>query len=812
MVYKFTKSSERVLDYSNDIAINLGHSYIGTEHILYGLAKEENGVANKVLENQNINADKILRKIKDLIGISEKKDVNILGFTPRTKKILENSYVEAKKLGSNYIGTEHILIGILKENDSIAIRILLDLRLNIESLYSDIANILNDFEDGISNTKTNLEFGSYNITTTLNQYSVDLTKQAKEGKLDPVIGRNEETERIIEILLRRTKNNPCLVGEPGVGKTAVVEGLAQKIILNQVPDSLRNKRVVNLDITSMVAGAKYRGDFEDRIKKCLKEVKEENDIIIFIDEIHTIVGAGAAEGAIDAANILKPLLARGEIQLIGATTIKEYTKYIEKDAALERRFQPIDVKEPTEEETIYIINGLRDKYEAHHNVKITDEAIISAVKLSKRYINDRFLPDKAIDVIDEASAKTKLKYYVEPKFIKDIENSLEQTKIEKVEAINTEKFEKAAILRDGELKLKEEYKRENEEWKNKKIKEIIKVKKEDVEIVISNWTGVPINKMNEGEENKLKNLENRLHKRVIGQNDAVSAISKSIRRSRIGLSDPNRPVGSFLFLGPTGVGKTELSKALSECLFGKEDSMIRLDMSEYMESYSVSKIIGAPPGYIGYDNGGGLTEKIRKNQYSVILFDEIEKAHPDIMNILLQILEDGRLTDSQGRITNFKNSVIIMTSNVGAKNITDRKSLGFSNENKSKEKENEEIKRNVMEEVKNVFKPELLNRIDEIIVFNKLNKYEISKIVDLMLEKVITRMKEKNIYVNIDDKLKEIIIEKGKNNNYGARNIRRTIQNLVEDKIAEGILNGEIIENKKVNLSYENENVIIDVK
>ena len=465
MVYKFTKSSERVLDYSNDIAIKLGHTYIGTEHILYGLIKEENGVANKVLENQHITETKVLNKIKDLIGVGEKKDINILGFTPRTKKVIENSYIEAKKLGSNYIGTEHMLIGILKEADSIAIRILLDLGLNIESLYNDIADILNDFEEGISSGKTTNEFGSYNLTTNLNQYSIDLTKEAKEGKLDPVIGRSEETERIIEILLRRTKNNPCLVGEPGVGKTAVIEGLAQKIALNQVPDTLKNKRVVSLDITSMIAGAKYRGDFEDRIKKCLKEVKDENDIIIFIDEIHIIVGAGAAEGAIDAANILKPLLARGEIQVIGATTIKEYTKYIEKDAALERRFQPLDIKEPTEDEAINIIKGLRDKYEAHHNVKITDEAIYSAVKLSKRYINDRFLPDKAIDVIDEASAKAKLKYYIEPKFIKDIESNIEQTKIEKVEAINTEKFEKAAVLRDGEIKLIQEYKRENDEWK-----------------------------------------------------------------------------------------------------------------------------------------------------------------------------------------------------------------------------------------------------------------------------------------------------------------------------------------------------------
>ena len=653
MIYKFTKSGEQVLSIANELALDLGHSYIGTEHILYGLACEENGVASKVLEAQNITPEDILDKIEELIGAQLKDNFVVLGFTPRTKKILENAYLETKKLGSNYIGTEHILIGIIKEADSLAIRILLDFGINPEDMYSEIAKTLNEFEEKINNNSNDEIEENNNSLQNLNQFGTDLTKQAREGKLDPVIGRAEETDRVIEILSRRTKNNPCLIGEPGVGKTAVIEGLAQKIINGNIPENLKNKKVITLDITSMVAGAKYRGDFEDRVKKCLAEVKKSQDIILFIDEIHTIVGAGAAEGAIDAANILKPLLARGEIQVVGATTIKEYRKYIEKDQALERRFQQVNINEPNEDDTIQILKGLRDKYEAHHNVKITDEAIECAVKLSNRYINDRFLPDKAIDLVDEASAKVKLKSFVEPEYLKNMEKELDKIIKEKEEAINTQNYERAAKLRDMENELLDKLEAENDRWRNKNNKKIINIEKEDIENVISKWTGIPIYKITESENEKLKNLEKSLHMRVIGQDEAVNAVSKAIRRGRVGLKDPNRPIGSFLFLGPTGVGKTELTKALAECLFGNENSMIRIDMSEYMESHSISKLIGSPPGYVGYEESNGLTEKVRRKPYSVILFDEIEKAHSDVMNILLQILEDGVLTDGQRKNRKF---------------------------------------------------------------------------------------------------------------------------------------------------------------
>ena len=631
MVYKFTKSGEKVLAIANELASDLGHSYIGTEHLLYGLACEENGVAGKVLENQDITPEDILDKIEELIGGQVKDNFSVLGFTPRTKKILENAYLEAKKLGSNYIGTEHLLVGMMKETDSIAIRILVDLEVNPDEMLADIAKTLNEFEENINSNAEKQENSNFNNTQTLNQFGNDLTKQAKEGKLDPVIGRLEETDRVIEILSRRTKNNPCLIGEPGVGKTAVIEGLAQKIINGNIPENLKNKRVITLDITSMVAGAKYRGDFEERVKKCLAEVKKAKDIILFIDEIHTIVGAGAAEGAIDAANILKPLLARGEIQVVGATTIKEYRKYIEKDSALERRFQAVNIEEPSIEDTKKILIGLRDKYEAHHNVKITDTAISAAVELSNRYINDRFLPDKAIDLIDEAAAKVKLKAFIEPEYLKNMEKELDKVVKEKEEAINTQNYERAAKLRDYENELINKLEEENDRWKNRNDKKIINIGKDDIEYVISRWTGIPIYKITETENEKLKNLEKSLHKRVIGQEEAISAVSKAIRRSRLGLKDPNRPIGSFLFLGPTGVGKTELTKTLAESLFGNENSMIRMDMSEYMESHSVSKIIGSPPGYVGYDESNGLSEKVRRKPYSVILFDEswINKRRSD---------------------------------------------------------------------------------------------------------------------------------------------------------------------------------------
>ena len=814
MTYKFTKSGEKVLEIANELAIELGHNYIGTEHILYGLACEESGVASKVLEKQNVTPETVIEKIEELIGVNTMNEAIVIGFTPRTKKIIENAFLEAKRLGSDYIGTEHLLIGIMKEGDSIAVRIMLDLGVNPEELYDDINQVLNDFENYTNESKDiKQEKNSFNSTQTLNQYGTDLTKQATEGLLDPVIGRKKETERVIEILSRRTKNNPCLIGEPGVGKTAVIEGLAQKIVNGNVPEILKNKRVVTLDISSMVAGAKYRGDFEERIKKCLNEVKKAKDIILFIDEIHTIVGAGAAEGAIDAANILKPLLARGEIQVVGATTLSEYRKYIEKDSALERRFQPIIVEEPSLEDCKKILAGLRDKYEAHHNVKITDEAIDSAVELSSRYINDRFLPDKAIDLIDEASAKARLKTYIEPEDLKKIEEKLEKASREKEEAINVQDFERAAKLRDAEKNLREELEKENNLWKEKNTKKIVNIGKQEIAEVVASWTGIETSKITETETKRLKNLEKELHKRVVGQDEAVSAVARAIRRSRVGLKDPNRPIGSFLFLGPTGVGKTELTKALADCLFGDENAMIRVDMSEFMEGHSVSKLIGSPPGYVGYDEAGGLTEKVRRKPYSVVLFDEIEKAHPDVMNLLLQILDDGRLTDNQGRTVNFKNTVIIMTSNVGARLITDKKTLGFSGilskEDEKLKVENETIKKDVMQEAKREFKPEFLNRIDEIIVFHKLSKEDITQIINNMLKTVQMRMSKQNIKFDVDEKAKELIAKEGTDLNYGARPLKRAIQNLVEDRIAEGILNDEIKPKKKVTLTAKDEKIII---
>ena len=804
MTYKFTNRANKAIEIANDIALELGHSYIGTEHILYGLAKEGNGIASKVLENQNVTADDILNKIEELIGRDEPIE-NIVDFTPRTKRVVESAFIEARKLGYNFIGTEHLLIGILREGDCVAAKILLDLNVNIPKLYNEIIKVINEGEDcqgenstDYSNGAKRRGKGSYNQTPTLNQFGEDLTKKAEEGKLDPVIGRKQEIERVIEILSRRTKNNPCLIGEPGVGKTAAVEGLAQKIASGDVPEVLKDKRVVTLDISGMVAGAKYRGDFEERIKKALNEVKKAGDIILFIDEIHTIVGAGAAEGAIDAANILKPLLARGEIQLVGATTLNEYRKFIEKDAALERRFSPVIVNEPSEKDTIQILKGIRDKYEAHHNVKITDEAIEAAVKLSIRYVTDRFLPDKAIDLIDEASSKARLRTYTEPDSLKELQEEIEKTKNEKEEAVLNQKFEKAAELRDSEKALRERFEEEQSKWKNKNTKSIVTITEENIAEVIANWTGIPAKKITEDENEKLKNLEQELHKRVIGQNEAVEAVSKAIRRGRVGLKDPKRPIGSFLFLGPTGVGKTELSKALAEVLFGDENAMIRLDMSEFMEPHSVSKLIGAPPGYVGFDDGGQLTEKIRRKPYSVVLFDEIEKAHPDVMNMLLQILEDGRLTDSQGRTVNFKNTVIIMTSNLGARLITDRKQLGFANQDgkEDSKKEYEEIKKEVMAELKKELRPEFINRIDEIIVFHRLNDTDINQIIDIMLKEVVNRLKEQKYDIEFEPDVKEMVAKEGIDKNFGARPLRRTIQNLVEDKLAEDILDGKLVKGK----------------
>ena len=813
MLYKFTNKAKKAIEIADEISLQLGHNYIGTEHILYGLVKEGEGIAAKVLNNKGITEDKVKEKIEELLGIG-KEIKETLGFTPRTKKVLENAFIEAKRIGYNYIGTEHLLLAIMKENDCVAVKIITDLDVEISKIYNEIAKVINEEEYDKDVKKDKIqERGSSSNTTTLNQFGEDLTLQAENGKFDNIIGRDKEIERIIQILSRRTKNNPCLIGEPGVGKTAIVEGLAEKIIIGEVPEGLKDKRIVSMDISGMVAGAKYRGDFEERIKKALNEVKKVGDVILFIDEIHTIVGAGAAEGAIDAANILKPLLARGEIQLIGATTIEEYRKYIEKDSALERRFSTVDIGEPTEIQAIEIIKGIRDKYEAHHNVKISDEAINAAVSLSVRYITDRFLPDKAIDLIDESASQVRMKIFTEPDEMKVLEEKIEVISKEKEEAIYNQDFEKAAKLRDVENETRGEYEKEISKWRKRKNRDIIEIREENIAEIISKWTGIPVQKLTEDENEKLKHLEEKLHERVIGQDEAVEAVSKAIRRGRVGLKDPKRPIGSFLFLGPTGVGKTELSKALAEILFENENAIIRLDMSEYMEAHSVSKLIGAPPGYIGFEGGGQLTEKVRRKPYSLVLFDEVEKAHPDVMNILLQILEDGHLTDSQGREVNFKNTVIIMTSNLGARHITERKALGFSSnsvlqteDNKEKlkkqqiletQKEYEEIKKEVIKELKHELRPEFINRIDEIIVFHKLNCEDIKNITQIMLEQVKERLKTQKYIVEIDDSVVNTILEKGFDSNFGARPLRRTIQSLVEDRISEEILAGNLKKNQK---------------
>ncbi len=810
MIYKFTNKAKKVIEIANDISIELGHKYIGTEHILYGLVKEGEGIAGKVLLNKGITEDKIIKKTEEMLG-KGKQIKESMGFTPRSKKVLENAFLEAKRVGYNFIGTEHLLLAILKEEDCIAIKIITELNIEISKIYTEIARVINEEENQDINKEITRGKGSFALTPTLNQFGEDITLKAEEGKYDNIIGREQEIERIIQILSRRTKNNPCLIGEPGVGKTAIIEGLAEKIVNGDVPEILKEKRIVNVDISGMVAGAKYRGDFEERIKKALNEVKKVGDVILFIDEVHTIVGAGAAEGAIDAANILKPLLARGEIQLIGATTIEEYRKYIEKDSALERRFSPVNVEQPSEKETIEILKGIRDKYEAHHNVKITDEAIETAVKLSSRYITDRFLPDKAIDLIDESASQVRMKIYNEPDEIKMLQEKIDIIMKEKEEAIYNQEFEKAATIRDEEKELKDRLEKSLNLWRKKKTKDIIEITEDNITEVISKWTGIPVQKLSQDDNEKLKNLEEKLHERIIGQDEAVKAVAKAIRRGRVGLKDPKRPIGSFLFLGPTGVGKTELSKAISEILFENENAMIRLDMSEYMESHSVSKLIGSPPGYIGFDNGGQLTEKIRRKPYSVILFDEIEKAHPDVMNLLLQILEDGRLTDSQGREVNFKNTVIIMTSNLGARHITEKKTLGFGETSKENE-EYEEIKKEVIKELKRELRPEFINRIDEIIVFHKLNDEDMKKIAQIMLKQVENRLKEQKFLIEIDESVASLIIDKGIDKTFGARPLRRTIQNLIEDKISEEILDGKLNKNKKSTINVVENEIVVNQK
>ena len=807
--FNFSEKAEMALRNAQEYAANMGHGVLGTEHLLAGLAAVTDSVAAKILAAKDITDEKILdamRKYYDDQPIYAESG-RMIEMTPRTKSVVQLSVREASKLGSRYIGTEHLLLALLAEGEGLAVRLLREMGVNISELYSLIINNLTKLKGPVSEQKD-----GKSTTPTLENFGSDLTKSAREGKFDPIIGRDSEIERVVQTLSRRTKNNPCLIGEPGVGKTAVAEGLAQRIVSGNIPEVLKDKRVFSLDLSSMVAGAKYRGEFEERLKKAIDEVKAAGNVILFIDEMHTIVGAGAAEGSIDAANILKPSLARGDIQVIGATTINEYRKYIEKDAALERRFQPITVGEPTIEETIEILKGIRDKYEAHHKVKITDEALEAAAKLSARYITDRFLPDKAIDLIDEAASGIRIKSLTLPPELKDSEKKLYQLRKDKEDAIASQDFEKAAQIRDVEKDGKAMYDKAVEDWKAKNSSGKLSVTAEDIAAKISDWTGIPVSKVAQEEGEKLKNLEDILHKRVIGQHEAVTAVAKAIRRGRVGLKDPKRPVGSFIFLGPTGVGKTELSKALADAMFGSEDSIIRVDMSEYMEKHTVSRLIGSPPGYVGYEEGGQLTEKVRRHPYSVILFDEVEKAHPDVFNVLLQILDEGCVTDAQGRKIDFRNTVIILTSNIGARLITDSdKRLGFT-DGDSDDKTYEKIKEDVLGELKKAFRPEFLNRLDDIIVFHRLSEENVKEISVLLLSGLKKRLAENGITAEFTDNVAEYISHEGFDPVYGARPLKRAMQSKVEDILAENILNNGITEGSSILVDFRDGKIVVTNK
>lgn len=792
----FTEKANKALNLAIESAEEMRHNYVGTEHILYGLVKEGSGVAATALNECGVTEDALREKLESINGTMSLVELTPDDFTPRTKRVLRAAVIISSKTGYTYVGTEHLLLAILSESDSYAVAFLEELGVSVERLAQAVSKgMQGGAEEGFGGFENeSAPNGSQKGGSALDKFGRDLTQAAKNGEIDPVIGREKEIQRVIQILSRRTKNNPVLIGEPGVGKTAVAEGLALEIAKGNVPEILKDKRVVSLDLTGMVAGAKYRGDFEERIKAAIDEVKKSKNTILFIDELHTIVGAGAAEGSADAANILKPSLARGDFQVIGATTLNEYRKYIEKDAALERRFQPVKVGEPTPEQAVQILKGLRDSYEAHHKVKITDEAINAAVTLSSRYIADRYLPDKAIDLIDEGASKVRLASLTSPDNVKELEDEIADYEKEKASAINEQDFERAARLRDEQKELQTKLDDAKKKWQEQQKGNSGEVTAEDIAKIVSEWTGIPVVQLTKEESERLLNMENVLHERVIGQSEAVTAIAKAIRRGRVGLKDPKRPVGSFIFLGPTGVGKTELCKALAEAMFGDENAMLRLDMSEYMEKHTVSKLIGSPPGYVGFEEGGQLTEKVRRKPYSVVLFDEIEKAHPDVFNMLLQILEDGRLTDSQGRTVDFQNTIIIMTSNVGARLITEKQSsLGFNSENENaEESEKKDIKELVTGELRKVFRPEFLNRVDDIIVFNKLNKDEIKQIAVKMLKTLENRLDKMNIKISFTDNAISEIADKGFDENYGARPLRRAIQNEIEDPLSEQMLEGKV--------------------
>ena len=812
MQSQFTDKAQNALAQASRCARSLKQGYIGTEHILVGLLKEDTGVAAKVLADNGVETGQVMDMIRDLIAFENGVAVKDReGYSPRAARILEEAHHQAARFGQKQTGTEHLLLALIKEGENVAVRLLNTLGANVQKIYVDTLIAIG--QDGNLYKEDLGKKGDRKAKqSTLEQYSRDLTALAREGKLDPVVGRNEEIRRVIQILSRRTKNNPCLVGEPGVGKTAVVEGLAARIVAGDVPFTVQNKRVLTLDLSGMVAGSKYRGEFEERIKKVLKEVTEDGNIILFLDELHTIIGAGGAEGAIDASNIMKPSLARGEIQLIGATTIAEYRKYIEKDAALERRFQPVTVEEPTEEEAVRILEGIKGKYEAHHHVTITPEAVEAAVRLSSRYINDRNLPDKAIDLIDEAAASARLHAMDAPDKAKEISDKIRELDWEMEKAIRVEAFAQMAEIKKKQDALVKKQERLLKKREKREEENTLSIGENEIAEVVAQWTKIPVQKLAEKESERLLKLEKTLHKRVIGQEEAVTAVAKAIRRGRVGLKDPNRPIGSFLFLGPTGVGKTELSKALAEAMFGSEDAMIRVDMSEYMEGHSVSKMIGSPPGYVGFEEGGQLSEKVRRNPYSVVLFDEIEKAHPDVFNVLLQVLDDGHITDSKGRKVSFKNTVLIMTSNAGAQRIVDPKNLGFATE-KSETKDNEKMKSNVMEEVKRSFKPEFINRIDDIIVFHQLNNENMKEIVNLLASNLYKRCEDQlGIHLTITAALKEHLVKKYADNKMGARPLKRAIQSVVEDALAEEILLKKVVPGDKVSAGFKNGKVVFTVK